>query len=154
MGIGELLTPSTVLPRLKASCKKQVLEQLSGFAAERLEKPAESILECLLERERLGSTGVGSGVAIPHGKIEGVDRIFGVLARLDAPIEFEAVDDGAVDLVFMLLAPPDAGANHLKALAKVSRMFRDKSVCESLRAANSAEAIYSIATEMQSTHAA
>ena len=111
-------------------------------------------MSTLLEREQLGSTGVGDGVALPHGKIEGLGKIVGVLARLEAPVSFDALDDQPVDLVFMLLAPANATAAHLKALAKVSRLLRDEDAREALRGADSAEALFAIATADQKHHAA
>ena len=94
------------------------------------------ILETILGRERLGTTGVGQGVAIPHGRLEKIDRLYGLFAKLDEPIDFESIDDQPVDLIFMLLAPESAGADHLKALAKVSRLLRDRAMCEKLRGAD------------------
>jgi PTS system nitrogen regulatory IIA component len=107
-----------------------------------------------MEREQLGSTGVGRGVAIPHGKIEGVPAITGLLVKLDQPIDFEAVDDQPVDLLFVLLAPADATAAHLKALARVSRLLRDEHVREALRGAETTEAMFAIAVEAEQPHAA
>ncbi|MEM8987982.1 MAG: PTS IIA-like nitrogen regulatory protein PtsN [Pseudomonadota bacterium] len=152
--ITDLLTPKSVLPHLKASCKKQALEALARAASDLIGLPFEDILDKLLERERLGSTGVGGGVAIPHGKVEGAEQLFGILARLDQPIEFEAVDDRPVDILFLLIAPEGAGAEHLKALARVSRLLRDRSLVDSLRGAESGEALYAIASEGEASHAA
>ena len=101
----------------------------------------------LTERERLGTTGVGQGIAIPHGRLADLEKIVGVFARLDTPIDYDAVDKQPVDLVFMLLAPEGAGADHLKALARVSRLLRNQAACEKLRAAKTAEALYAILTE-------
>jgi PTS system nitrogen regulatory IIA component len=115
---------------------------------------AASIREALMDREKLGSTGVGRGVAIPHGKVEGLSAITGLLAKLDTPIDFEAVDDQPVDLIFVLLAPTDASAAHLKALAKVSRLLRDDRVREALRGAETPEAMFAIAVETERSHAA
>ena len=94
-----------------------------------------------MERERLGTTGIGRGVAIPHGKLPDPDQLYGVFFKLEQPIDFESVDDEAVDLIFLLLAPETAGADHLKALAKISRMFRDPVVCKKLRAAKDKRAL-------------
>ena len=113
-----------------------------------------AIFDVLLERERLGSTGVGNGIAIPHGKLADLNKLHGVFARLDSAIDFDSVDDQPVDLVFLLLAPEAAGADHLKALARVSRLLRDRTVCEKLRGANSADAIYALLTEARTSHAA
>ncbi len=112
------------------------------------------IFEILLAREKLGSTGVGSGIAIPHGKIKDLDRLKGYFARLDRPVEFDAVDERPVDLIFLLLAPEEAGADHLKALAKVSRLMRDKNVCKKLRGSDTSEALYALLTDQTSSQAA
>jgi len=115
---------------------------------------ASTIRQALMDREQLGSTGVGRGVAIPHGKIGGLEEIFGLFAKLDHPIDFEAVDDQPVDLVFVLLAPVDATAAHLKALAKVSRLLRDEHVREALRGAETREALFAIAADTAHSNAA
>jgi nitrogen PTS system EIIA component len=112
------------------------------------------ITHALTERERLGSTGFGKGVAIPHGKVEGLSRVFGYFARLAQPIDFHAVDGMPVDLVFLLLSPPDAGADHLKALAQVSRMLRDRHTVDKLRGARSKDAIYALLAGVETLHAA
>jgi PTS system nitrogen regulatory IIA component len=138
------LHPGAVLPNLKAGNKKQVLQELAKKAAAMTGQPEDIIFTTLLERERLGSTGVGQGIAIPHGKLAGLSEVHAVFARLERPVDFEAVDGNPVDLVFMLLAPPDAGADHLKALAKVSRLLRDTRLCEKIRGATSADAIYAL----------
>jgi PTS system nitrogen regulatory IIA component len=144
MNISDLLVPESVLPALKVKSKKQLLQELSARAQQRTGIPERRIFETLIERERLGSTGVGQGIAIPHGRIADVKKIIGVFARLDTPIEYEAVDNQPVDLVFMLLAPQDAGADHLKALARVSRLLRNQAACEKMRAATNAEALFAI----------
>jgi len=108
----------------------------------------------LLERERLGSTGVGNGIAIPHGKIAGLDRLYGLFARADQPIDFDAIDEQPVDLIFLLLAPEGAGADHLKALARVSRLLRDRVTCEKLRGSDNADALYALLTHSAASHAA
>ncbi len=112
------------------------------------------IFEILLSREKLGSTGVGSGIAIPHGKIKDLDRLRGYFARLDRPVEFDAVDERPVDLIFLLLAPEEAGADHLKALARVSRLMRDENVCKKLRGSDTSEALYALLTDQTSSQAA
>ena len=147
MQITDLLSPEGVLSALKVQGKKQLLQDLSVRAAAIVRLPDRRIFETLNERERLGTTGVGQGIAIPHGRLADIDKITGVFARLDPAIEYDAVDNQPVDLVFMLLAPEGAGADHLKALARVSRLLRNQSVCEKLRAAKSAEALYAILTE-------
>jgi len=147
MQIADLLSPEGVVAALKVQGKKQLLQDLSVRAAALVRLPDRRIFETLNERERLGTTGVGQGIAIPHGRLADIDRIRGVFARLDPAIEYEAVDNQPVDLVFMLLAPEGAGADHLKALARVSRLLRNQGVCEKLRAAKSSEALYAILTE-------
>ena len=116
MEIIDLITPQSIIPDLHVTSKKQVLQALSQRAAEIAQEHERTIFEVLLARERLGTTGVGAGVAIPHGTLPGLNRIFGVFARLDAPVDFEAVDEQPVDLLFLLLAPESAGADHLKAM--------------------------------------
>ena len=142
MEITDLLSVSDVVDGLKAGSKKQALQELAAVAAARTAQDERAVLDVLLARERLGSTGVGAGVAIPHGKIAGLARPSAVFARLREPIEFDAIDERPVDLVLLLLAPDSAGADHLKALALVSRLLRDEHVCERLRGADSAEALY------------
>ena len=144
MNISDLLAPEAVLASLKAQTKKQLLQELAARAQVRTQLPEKQIFETLNERERLGTTGVGAGIAIPHGRMAGVVNITGVFARLESAIDYEAVDGQPVDLVFMLLAPENAGADHLKALARVSRLLRNQQTCEKLRAAKSAEALYAI----------
>lgn len=144
MNISDLLAPEAVLASLKAQSKKQLLLELAARAHVRTQLPEKQIFETLNERERLGTTGVGAGIAIPHGRMAGVTSITGVFARLESAIDYEAVDGQPVDLVFMLLAPENAGADHLKALARVSRLLRNQQTCEKLRAAKTAEALYAI----------
>jgi len=146
MNISDLLAPDAVLPALKVQSKKQLLQELAARAHAVTRLPERRIFETLNEREKLGTTGVGSGIAIPHGRLVEVTAIAGVFARLEAPIAYDAVDSQPVDLVFMLLAPENAGADHLKALARVSRLLRNAAICEKLRAATTAEAIYAILT--------
>lgn len=146
MNIADLLAPDAVLPALKAQSKKQLLQELAARCHGLTKISERRIFETLVERERLGTTGVGSGIAIPHGRMSEAKTIMGIFARVETPIEYEAVDSQPVDLVFMLLAPENAGADHLKALAKVSRLLRDKGICEKLRGAATAEAIYAILT--------
>jgi len=147
MNLGNLISRDGIIPKMKARSKKQVLQELSGQAAAQTGLDPRDVFDTLLQRERLGSTGVGHGIAIPHGKIAGLKHITGLFARLDAPIDFEAIDDEPVDLVFMLLAPESAGADHLKALARVSRLMRDPSAIERLRNGRDRSDIYSILTE-------
>lgn len=142
------------MPALNANSKKQVLQELSGSAAKMADLPQRDIFDTLLQRERLGSTGVGQGVAIPHGKLAGLNRIVGIFARLEEPIDFDAVDGDPVDLVFLLLAPEGSGADHLKALARISRFLRSPNALEKLRKAKDAAAISAIFTEAATSHAA
>ena len=130
MLISDLVTPAAVIASLKATSKKQALQELARRASELTGEPERTIFDVLLERERLGTTGVGDGVAIPHGKLANLPRLFGLFARLDRPIDFESIDEQPVDLIFLLLAPGGAGADHLKALARVSRLLRDRATRE------------------------
>ncbi|MBN06137.1 PTS IIA-like nitrogen regulatory protein PtsN [Ponticaulis sp.] len=154
MEIHEILTAEAVVPHLKASSKKQALQELSRVAAELTELDQREIFDMLIERERLGTTGVGEGIAIPHGKLNALDRLHGVFARASRAIEFDAIDDRPVDLVFLLLAPEAAGADHLKALARVSRLLRDPSTCDKLRGCETRDAIYALLTQTESSDAA
>ncbi|MBI1393233.1 MAG: transcriptional regulator [Alphaproteobacteria bacterium] len=154
MGLSEYLALDGIVPNLHARCKREALAILARRAAEITGVDAETIEEALMTREHLGSTGVGHGVAIPHGKIGDLTEITALFAQLDAPLEFDAIDDAPVDIVFMLLAPEEATAAHLKALAKASRLLRDESVRNSLRGADTKEAIYAILTETATSNAA
>lgn len=154
MEIEDLLNQTGVIARLRATSKKQVLQELAKRAADATGLPERQIFEVLLERERLGTTGVGNGIAIPHGKLPGLKQLFGMFARLEQPVDFDAIDEQPVDLIFLLLAPEAAGADHLKALARVSRLLRDRAVCEKLRGANQPDAIYALLTQSPASHAA
>ena len=154
MEIVDLLSPDAVLPALKASGKKQLLQELAHHAARLTQLPERRIFETLIERERLGSTGMGQGIAIPHGRLAGLSHIVGLFARLEMPVGYEAVDEQPVDLVFLLLAPETAGADHLKALARISRLLREGSAVEKLRASKDAAALYAVLTEEAASHAA
>ena len=154
MEIADLVSVDGVVADLKVSSKKQALQELSQRAAALTGLHERAIFDTLLERERLGTTGVGVGIAIPHGKLPELDRLHGLFARLAEPIDFEAIDEQPVDLIFLLLAPESAGADHLKALARVSRLLRDKTVCDKLRGSETAEAIYALLTESATSHAA
>ena len=145
--IADLLTPRSVIAQLRAPTKRQVLQELARRAATMTGVADKRIYDALTERERLGTTGIGTGVAIPHCRLAELTRMHGLFARLERPVPFEAIDDQPVDLVFLLLAPLDAGAEHLKALARVSRLLRDRATCEKLRGANSADALYALLTE-------
>jgi len=154
MDLSDLLHVEGVLPHMKANSKKQAIQELAAKAASLTDLPEREIFDTLLQRERLGSTGVGHGVAIPHGKLASLDRLVGVFARLDKPIDFDALDDDPVDLVFLLLAPEGAGADHLKALARVARVLRDPGTAAKLRATTEAAALYSLLTQPTATPAA
>lgn len=140
MDIGDLLADDGVVLR-GASSKRQALHLVADVAAEALGLTTERVLEALLEREALGSTGLGSGVAVPHARVPGLTRVTGVFVRLDAPVAYGSVDDQPVDLMFALFAPPAAGAEHLRALAAVSRALRSSEMRERLRQAHTADAI-------------
>jgi PTS system nitrogen regulatory IIA component len=134
MELGDLIAAEAIIPRLAAKTKKQLLHDLAERAAALTGLRGRDILEAVLERERVGSTAMGRGIAIPHGRVVGLQRIVSVFARLDQPIDFEAADEEPVDLVFLLLAPEHAGADHLKALARISRLLREPATIEKLRA--------------------
>ena len=154
MEISEMISPDGVIANLRVTSKKQALQELAKKAAQLTGLPERSIFEVLIERERLGTTGVGNGIAIPHGKLPGLEQLHGLFARLEKPIDFEAIDEEPVDLICLLLAPETAGADHLKALARVSRLLRDSSVCEKLRGTDKADAVYALLTESAASHAA
>ncbi len=144
MTLTDLVAPNAILPALKVNNKKQVIQELAARAAELTGQNERAILEILTQREKLGSTAVGSGVAIPHGKLPKLGRLFGLFARLGRPVDFEALDGQPVDLVFLLLAPESAGADHLKALARVARLLRDPEIARKLRESNDADALYAV----------
>ncbi|MBN8999899.1 MAG: PTS IIA-like nitrogen regulatory protein PtsN [Rhizobiales bacterium] len=146
MDLSDLITPEAIVPALKVNGKKQALQELAERAARLTGLDERQIFDTLLQRERLGSTGVGNGIAIPHGKLAGLRRIHGVFAHLAKPIEFDALDDQPVDLIFLLLAPESAGADHLKALARVARLLREPGLAAKLRASNDASALYAVLT--------
>ena len=142
--LSDILSSDAVQAALSVPNKKVLFQQLAAVAGKMVDIQPKVIVERLVERERLGSTGFGGGVAIPHGKIEGLNRVVGVFARLAQPIDFNAIDDMPVDLVFLLLSPPDAGVEHLKALARVSRKLRDRAFVAKLRGAGSEDALYAL----------
>ncbi len=144
MTLTELVAPTAIIPALKVNGKKQALQELSARAAELTGQNEKAIFEILLQREKLGSTGVGNGIAIPHGKLSNLGRLFGLFARLERPIDFEALDSQPVDLIFLLLAPEAAGADHLKALARVARLLRDPEIARKLRESRDADALYAV----------
>jgi PTS system nitrogen regulatory IIA component len=154
MSLDDLIDADSVLANLKASSKKQVIQDLADKAAGRTGLPAREIFDQLLQRERLGSTGIGRGVAIPHARVPGIKKITGVFARLDHAIDFDAVDDEPVDLVFMLLAPEGEGADHLKALARIARVFRDSSNTAKIRGSRNPAAIFTVLNQPAANHAA
>jgi len=152
MNIGDLLDRTAISVRVNAASKRQVLAVVAEIAARKLGLEAGDILDALMEREQAGSTGVGHGVAAPHARLAGLTRMRGVFVRLEQPVEFDAVDDQPVDLIFALFAPKDAGAEHLRALARVSRLLRQAELREQLRQARSADAIHALL--VQDSHAA
>lgn len=154
MEIIDLITPESVIGALRATSKKQALQDLAEKASGITGQHERAIFDVLMERERLGTTGVGNGIAIPHGKLPSLERLYGVFARLEEPVDFQSIDDQPVDLVFLLLAPESAGADHLKALARVSRLLRDKAACEKLRGTDSADALYALLTDSAENRAA
>ena len=155
MHLGDFISPEAVTASLKVRNKKQLLTEFAALAAPVAGVPEREIFDVLLQRERLGSTGLGGGVAIPHGKMAGLNQIVGLFAHLAEPIDFESLDGEPVDLVFLLLAPEGAGADHLKALARISRLLRDESAVEKLRASDDAAALYALLTEGEAaSHAA
>ena len=142
-----LTGPDAVLACVKASGKKALLAELAGKAASLFKLDERRLFDRLLERERLGSTGIGGGIAIPHGRMAGLEKPVGLFARLGHPVDFDSIDERPVDTVFLLLAPEGAGADHLKALARVSRLLRDRSLVEKLRATENADALYALLVE-------
>lgn len=154
MPLTDVLTPEAVLPALKAASKKQALQELAEQAAKLSGLPERDIFDALLQRERLGSTGIGNGIAIPHGKMGKIERLFGVFARLEKPIDFESLDGEPVDLIFLLLAPEGAGADHLKALSRVARSLRDPAIAQKLRKTKDANALFALLTQSPTATAA
>jgi PTS system nitrogen regulatory IIA component len=154
MDLSDLISPDSVFPSLKVKNKKQLLHELSARAARLTEIEERTIFDALLQRERLGSTGLGQGAAIPHCRLGNLKHIVGLFARIPEPIDFDSPDGAPVDLVFLLLAPEGAGADHLKALARISRLLREGQAADKLRAARDAGAIYAVLTEGAASHAA
>jgi PTS system nitrogen regulatory IIA component len=144
MALADLIPSGGSAVDLGASSRKQALQAMADIASVQCGLPARTIFDAVLQRERLGSTGVGQGVAIPHARLRGINQVVGVFARLRAPVDFDAIDGRPADLIFMLLAPEDAGAEHLKALARVSRLLRREDVRQRLRAAPDADAIHAV----------
>ena len=154
MPLIDLVAPNAIIPALRVNSKKQILQELANKAAELCGQSERTILEILQQREKLGSTGVGNGIAIPHGKLPNLPRLHGLFARLEKPINFDSIDEQPVDLIFLLLAPESAGADHLKALARVSRLLRNAAICEKLRGTDSADALYALLTDTAASAAA
>lgn len=155
MTLADLIAPEAVLPSLNVNDKKQLLAELAARASVLSGLQEREIFDTLLQRERLGSTGLGQGVAIPHGKMSGLSRIVGMFARLEKPVDFDAADGEPVDIVILLLAPEGAGADHLKALARISRLLRDRAAVQKLKTSKDAEALYAVLTQDEtSSHAA
>lgn len=154
MDLSDLIEVSAVMPALKANSKKQLLQLLAEKAAAVTGLPEREVFDTILQRERLGSTGVGNGIAIPHGKLPGISRITGIFARLENPVDFEALDDQPVDLVFLLLAPEGAGADHLKALSRIARVLRDSDIVSKIRGTKDAAAIHTFLSQTPASHAA
>lgn len=150
----EFLTSDGIIPNLRATSKKQALQELAKRAAALSGQHERAVFDTLLEREKLGTTGVGRGIAIPHGKLATLDSVHGLFARLETAIDFDAVDEQPVDLIFLLIAPEAAGADHLKALARVSRLLRDQRLCERLRGCETADGIIALLTETEAANAA
>jgi nitrogen PTS system EIIA component len=144
MPLSDLVAPNAVIPALKIGSKKQLLQELAQRAAGVTGQNEREIFDTLMQREKLGSTAVGSGIAIPHCKLPKLTKIFGLFGRLDRPIDFDALDGQPVDLVFLLLAPEGAGADHLKALARVARLLRNEDIAMRLRQSRDAEAMYAV----------
>jgi PTS system nitrogen regulatory IIA component len=144
MQLAEFLDFDAISSRLSGGNKKSLLQQLASLASQQLGIDAAEILTTVTEREQLGSTGFGQGVGIPHGKVEGLNRIYCMFARLSEPIEYKAIDGRPVDLLFLLLSPPDAGAEHLKALAAISRVIRHRPTLEKMRGARSRDALAAV----------
>jgi PTS system nitrogen regulatory IIA component len=154
MEITDLLDPSGVIPTFRVSNKRQALQELARRAALQTGLDEHKIFEALWEREQLGSTGIGGATAVPHGRIAGLTRPLALFARLEKPLDFDAIDSQPVDLIFLLLTPADAGADHLKALARISRLLRNRAVCAKLRGTENADAIYALLTDRAASHAA
>ena len=154
MKLSTILSPGMIAGGLKANSKKQVLQEVATLAARHLDLGEREVFDALLQRERLGSTGIGNGLAIPHSRFPAIKSLVGAFARLEKPIDFESVDGIPVDLVFVLLAPEGAGADHLQGLARVARLLRTPSIVQDLRATRDPAAIYAILTVGDTSRAA
>jgi PTS system nitrogen regulatory IIA component len=151
MNIADILTPHDVICSLVVGSKKQALQELAKHASNITNVPTREIFNTLLQRERLGSTGIGNSIAIPHAKLEGINKIHGVFARLAKPIDFDSADDQQVDLLFLLIVPIGAGADHLKALTRITTLLRNLVLIKKLRAADDSDSIYSLLAEHHTT---
>jgi PTS system nitrogen regulatory IIA component len=154
MPLTDLVTPNAIIPALKVNGKKQAIQELSARAAQLTGQSERLIFETLTQREKLGSTGVGNGIAIPHGKLPKLEKLIGLFARLERPIDFESLDGQPVDLIFLLLAPEGAGADHLKALSRIARVLRDGDTVAKVRGTSDAAAIHALLSDTQGSKAA
>jgi PTS system nitrogen regulatory IIA component len=154
MQLSEFLDFEAIKPALSGGSKRALLQQLAQLAGQRLGVDPQAILSSVVDREKLGSTGFGEGVALPHGKLDGLPRIYGLFARLSEAVDYKAIDGEPVDLVFLLLSPPDSGAEHLKALAAISRVIRHAPTLEKMRGARSRDALAAVLMEADERDAA
>ena len=155
MTLLDIISLDSTIVGLKSDNKEDIIGELVGcLQVGTAITDREKVLQAVLEREKIMSTGIGDGIAIPHGKMAELDRLYGMFARLEQPIDFHAIDERPVDLIFVLLAPENAGADHLKALARISRLLRNNGICDKLRGTDSAEALFAILTESQEDRAA
>ena len=154
MNLSDFIDFSSIRTKLSARDKRQLLQMLGQVASQKLGLEPGEVVDAILEREKLGSTGFGAGVAIPHGKIAGLDHVYGLVARLDEPVDFDAIDKMPVDLVFLLLSPPDAGAEHLRALAAISRAVRQAPVVDKIRGARDRDSLAAVLMDAEQVHAA
>ncbi len=152
MDLGDLISPEGVVATCKANSKKQLLQELATHASRMTNVDHRIIFDTLLQRERLGSTGIGQGIAIPHGKLAPLDNIVSLFFRLETPIDFDSIDDQPVDLIFLLLVPEGAGADHLKALARISRLLREPASIEKLRSSRNPASLFAVLTEPAASH--
>ena len=147
MNISDIMSEKNVLVGVKVGSKRELLQELAAAAAETTGLDERTIFDTFLERENLGSTGFGGGTALPHGRFEGLDKVYALFARLSTPIDFDAIDSKPVDLVFALLSPEGNGADHLTALAKMSRILKDETLCSKLRQAGKPVEIYALISQ-------
>lgn len=154
MELVDIISPDAIIGNAKSNSKKQLLQEIAEAASAQTGQKSRTLFDLLLQRERLGSTGIGNGVAIPHGKIAGLEGICGIFARLAKPIDFDAMDDEPVDLVFAIFAPEGSGADHLKALSRIARLLRNQSVLSQIRNTSDADAIYSFLRSHETADAA